>query len=745
MSHHLLLQTASGLLLQGGGYLLLGEEAAEPASGPLLFFVDWDADSDFGGTGEDVSVRVNGMTGVMWARGKDQIRQFAPAAAGQAAWVMNNRSRDYSPGNTNSDLYGLVQPGRKVQIQHKGSPGEGFDFVDGTDFNFVDGTPLESEGSLGGVIWTGLNDDVVQHPESWSVSLPCFGNLSRLRGKTISTGLSQNITTSGFLSLVLDEAGWPADERTIQTGLTTLGWAWVDNEDAFEVVERIRATEGPGASIYEDRNGYIVFENRDARTTQTRSTVSQATFTDTEHIVALNYSSNFKDTIEAAVIEVDEREMQGQSVIWELGSDLTLTSGQVRRLQIRGTDPFMNATLPSAAPGDTIQTLTASATLTSGTFKLRFREVTAAVAINWNATASQIQTSLESISTIGSGNVSCIGGPINTSPVAVRFVGTLSGQAINDLIEAVESTLNPVSAPATIEVTEEYPGDGISSEHQALRPSTALTGGGPFSITVDLTPNSGGGTTGSIAYNASAATIQTALRALSGCGSFLATGGPLSSGALVMVNMIYSDNMPLMTIGGTAVTGSVPTATVNATVTTQGGVADYVITAGSASFTLSRTSGASALLTVTAGASGVTMTGLRVRGNLVSVVRSHQVSFPEDVTDIPVGRIARPNVKPEISLENARQFVEMFVDRRKAPVPTVTFQLITSLYAAGNGALYLREVSDRITVVEEQTGIIGDFHIEQIRQQITDSVVLVTEFGCELATTPTEMEGLWYA
>ena len=86
----------------------------------------------------------------------------------------------------------------------------------------------------------------------------------------------------------------------------------------------------------------------------------------------------------------------------------------------------------------------------------------------------------------------------------------------------------------------------------------------------------------------------------------------------------------------------------------------------------------------------------------------------------------------------------MFVERRASPIPTVTFQTITSLYAAGNDALYQREISDRITIVEAQTGISGDFHIEQIRQQVVDSVVLVTEYGCEQAEA-TALSGFWYA
>lgn len=706
----------------------------------LQFLIDWNGDSDYGDTGEDVSSRVLNRIGASWSRGKDQIRQFAPAAAGQLAFALNNESRDYSPGNASSPIYGLVLPGRKAKLQTDGLGGEDLLFVDGSDFEFVDGSDLFSMGTPSRVIWRGLVEDIGQNPSNAerSVGILCLGDLSRLSGKTISTGLYQNILTSVFLGHVLDEAGWPADERTIQTGLTTMSFAWADNEDALEVVERIRATEGPGASLYEDPNGFLVFENRDARTTQTRSTVSQATFTAADDIQALNYNPNFKDTIEAAVIQVDERQVQGQTTIWELGQSLTLGPLEFIGFQIRSSsgDPFTNAILPSATPNDTIQTATASATLTAGTFKLRFRGVTTASALDWDSTAAEWQTALEGLSTIGSGNVLCSGGPISTAPIQTFFIGTFAGQSITDLIEVVDAVLNPVSAPATVEMFEIQNGDGIFSERQGIRSSSILTAGS-YLITFGVAPTS------TIAYNANAAAVQTAIRTVYSGATVTGTALSLSGGGFT-VNFIVATNEPLGEITEiTSITAQVGSASIGVEVTTQGGVADFQIQSGGATFAFSRTSGASILLSVAATGAGVTLNNLRVRGQLVPVVRSHQVSFPEDTTDIPVGKIARPNVKPEISLQNARDFVEMFVERRQFPVPSVTIVIITELTDSNNDALYAREISDRISIVEPQTGIAEDYHIEQIKQSVSGNA-LITEFGCEQAP-PGFLSGIiWY-
>jgi len=708
---------------------------------PLKFLVDWDADGVLTGTGEDVSERVDGDIGVTWARGKDQIRQFAPAAAGQCGFVLNNLSRDYSPGNGTSPIGGLVVPGRLMQIQAIDSGWDDFLFVDGSDFEFVDATDFTFLGVPGRVIWTGLTDGIEQRPEAENrdVAFSCLGNLSKLRGKIISTALYQNILTSDFLGHVLDEAGWPADKRIIDAGLTTIVNAWADKQDAFDLVQLIKNTEGPAASVYEDPEGNLVFENQDARNTQIRSTTSQAVFTDTGEITGLRYDPNFNDSIQAAVVSIEERQAQGQSVVWQLGDTLTLGANEVRRLQITSSDPFMNLVLPSAAPGDTVQTLTADATLTAGTFKPRFREETAATAIDWDSTAAEIQTSLESITTIGSGNVTCEGGPISTMPVSVHFVGVFAGLAVTDLIEIVESTLNPVSAPAVIEVTEEHAGDGILSEKQALRPSTALTGGGPF--TLDMPAEHPFSV--NAAYNVSAATLQAAIRVSGSWGSVLVTGGPLSSGIPFQINMIYSDDLSLATISGTAVTGSVPTTSISVAITTEGGKPDYVLTAGAVTFSYNRTSGAVAQLTATAGPAGATVLGLQTRGQLVSVIRNQQVSFPEDITDIPVGKIARPSILPNISLATARTFVTLFTEQFSFTLPVVSFTVVTSLYDVNNDALYQREISDRITIVEAQTGISEDYYIEQIRQSVI-GLLLVTEFGCQQIPLPVRRETIWY-
>lgn len=72
-----------------------------------------------------------------------------------------------------------------------------------------------------------------------------------------------------------------------------------------------------------------------------------------------------------------------------------------------------------------VQTVSISGTPTGGTFALAFGgQITAPIA--YNAAASAVQTALQALSTIGSGNVTCTGGPLPGTPVVCTFAGTLA-------------------------------------------------------------------------------------------------------------------------------------------------------------------------------------------------------------------------------------------------------------------------------------------------------------------------------
>lgn len=86
------------------------------------------------------------------------------------------------------------------------------------------------------------------------------------------------------------------------------------------------------------------------------------------------------------------------------------------------TVPAITA-LTSGVPANEIQTATITGTPTGGTFTLTFNGRTTS-AIAFNAAASAVQTALEALSSIGTGNVTVTGSP--GGPYTVTFIGGLA-------------------------------------------------------------------------------------------------------------------------------------------------------------------------------------------------------------------------------------------------------------------------------------------------------------------------------
>jgi hypothetical protein len=94
-----------------------------------------------------------------------------------------------------------------------------------------------------------------------------------------------------------------------------------------------------------------------------------------------------------------------------------------------------------------VQTITITGTPTGGTFVLGFNgKITAPIA--YNASAATVQTALQALTTIGSGNVTCTGGSLPGTAVVCTFAGTLA-VGLQPLLVAGEGGLTGGSSPAT--------------------------------------------------------------------------------------------------------------------------------------------------------------------------------------------------------------------------------------------------------------------------------------------------------
>ena len=125
-----------------------------------------------------------------------------------------------------------------------------------------------------------------------------------------------------------------------------------------------------------------------------------------------------------------------------------------------GLPGLTSAGAPSAGT-DEVQTISSSGTPTGGTFKLSFKGQRTA-ALDFDASAAEIDAALGALSTIGgAANVTCAGGALPTD-VTVTFTGALAKKAV-PLLTVVESALTGGTDPE-ITVAETTP--GVTATHR---------------------------------------------------------------------------------------------------------------------------------------------------------------------------------------------------------------------------------------------------------------------------------------
>lgn len=163
---------------------------------------------------------------------------------------------------------------------------------------------------------------------------------------------------------------------------------------------------------------------------------------------------------------------------------------------------------------------------------------------------------------------------------------------------------------------------------------------------------------------------------------------------------------------------------------------DVTTSAGSITgVSLNRTSGQIIEITLMAGAGGATVNLLRLRGTSCDVSATITVTNSVDTS----ASIDKYGAKPlpssmtlltDISANQAESLADAIVERYEEPLATVEM-LIVNVDAAHLYEQMVRQVSDRITIVETHTGIDNDFWIERIGHAIEmGGKRHLTTFGC---------------
>ena len=286
---------------------------------------------------------------------------------------------------------------------------------------------------------------------------------------------------------------------------------------------------------------------------------------------ALAYNANAA-TVQAA-LEALSNLAPGDVVVTgtSIVTGLTLTFGGA----LAGTDvaqitatvtglvaaPTIAVTTPGVAAVDEVQEFDLGAA-SAGTFTITYDgQTTGAVA--YDAVAATVQTALEALSNVAPGDIVCGGGALPATPVTLTFGGALAGQNVAQItVDSAGLT------GATVTISTTTPGVAAVNEVQSLDIRGYVSGN--FTITFS------GQTTANIARNASAATVDAALEALSniGAGDVACAGGPLGTAPITVTfeTALAGTDVALMTAASVDLLG--PAATI--TTSTIGG--DYKAT-----------------------------------------------------------------------------------------------------------------------------------------------------------------------
>lgn len=153
--------------------------------------------------------------------------------------------------------------------------------------------------------------------------------------------------------------------------------------------------------------------------------------------------------------------------------------------------------------------------------------------------------------------------------------------------------------------------------------------------------------------------------------------------------------------------------------TDAGNTFDYVANSGSAAFVLSRTSGQTVTLTITAGGSGISITtGLRVRATPLVDGSTLVFTAADTISQGTYGISQWPGAAPWAYYYDAQAIVDQVVATYAYPAPTVQFQIDGRLSVGTHTRIIGTEISDRITVRNDEMGLNTDFHVEQVTHSV---------------------------
>jgi hypothetical protein len=180
------------------------------------------------------------ILGIHTERGRDD--ELADTGTGSALLTMDNNSGDFSPENTGGAFYPTLDLGCAVVIQEN---------VQGTDYD----------------VFRGKVDKIIpkDSPDvtGRTADLAVLDGMDDLAQREISIAKLTGTTADALIDDALDEAGWGAGDRNLDSGVDTFEQGWAHRESALAFILDVAKQEG--GFFYVDTDGKATYENRHHR------------------------------------------------------------------------------------------------------------------------------------------------------------------------------------------------------------------------------------------------------------------------------------------------------------------------------------------------------------------------------------------------------------------------------------------------------------------------------------------------
>lgn len=669
------------------------------------------------GPGEDLTATLPGVVSDVTVQyGRDQARSLQPVSPGEAQFDVDNVSRDLSPENTSSPLAGLLGPGREVSIEATYN-GKLYSLFSGSTDNF----------------------DIDTTAGTWLAKFTAIDGLARLKNLPVSTALYPALRTGDAINKVLDAAGWTGG-RDIDPGATTLRWWNAESDDAFQVIEDIVSTEGPDAFVHIGSAAEFVFRDRHHRL------LAVANGTAVDGDMAFLGAGTAAHAVNAPVTP-------GMPAVTLQPGDALFVMAAIRN---------SGAGTPNIPTGYT-QLVDAS---NMRVYAKYYRTGDTAPTVTFaggvaNADTSAQMAAFRGVSLDTVIGVTPVGSTLNGSAQDITVAAMTISPAIHDALtlwcgwKADDWTsVAEVSGGTEIGEPDTTTGDdqGIVWDYRIQSHVAPYVGPGTRTFTV---------TGGAAAISRGAVimlprpSVQATFR-----------NGPLQApdvehdppfqidfGWRDIVNQvevpvgdrdpgprpepIWSDSTIYALAAGQSRQFTITTDDPfwDIQTPTQGTSADadldFVRLGGSVTVAFSRTSGRATTMTVTASAA-LSVFSMRLRAFKITAAGNDRKVVKQDTGSITKNRGVK-SYKPSVAVnpEDANAIADLILGKRADRIPTITFSVVNG--TADQVVQQLsRDLSDRIRVVESESGVDASFYIERIVHTVSDDGnTHVTKFSAQ--------------